>query len=168
MLTVNIKNKEYKINFDSELNKKGTINNKEFEFNTIKNNENSFHVIMNNTSYNIDIVEINKEDKKVAIKINGAKYTGKVSNELDILLKKMGIDNLSINKVKNLKSPMPGLVLDIFVNIGDEVKEGENLVVLEAMKMENNLKSPIDGIIKEIKCKKSKAVDKNAILIVFE
>ena len=168
MFTVNIEDKEYKVDFESELNQKGTINNQEFEFDMIKNNENNFHVIMNNISYNIDLVEANKEEKEVTIKINGEKYTGKVSDELDVLLKKMGIDNLSTNKVKDLKSPMPGLVLDIFVKVGDEIKEGDNLVVLEAMKMENNLKSPIDGVIKEINCEKSKAVDKNAVLIVFE
>ena len=168
MFTVNIKDKEYKVDFESELNKKGTINKHEFEFDMIKNNENSFHVIMNNMSYNIDLVETNIEEKEITIKINGEKYTGKVSNELDVLLKKMGIDNLSSNKAKDLKAPMPGMVLDIFVKVGDQVKEGDNLIVLEAMKMENNLKSPIDGVIKEINCEKTKAVDKNTVLIVFE
>jgi len=168
MYTINIKDKEFKVDFESELNQKGTINNKDFEFDIIKNNENSFHIIMNNKSYNIDIVEKNKENKEVIIKINGEKYTGKVSDELDVLLKKMGIDNLSSNKAKDLKAPMPGMVLDIFVKVGDEVKEGDNLIVLEAMKMENNLKSPIDGVIKEINCEKTKAVDKNTVLITFE
>ncbi|MBN1252128.1 MAG: acetyl-CoA carboxylase biotin carboxyl carrier protein subunit [Bacteroidales bacterium] len=168
MITVEINEKEYKIDFDSNLNNKGIINDEKFEIDLIKNNENSYHIIMNNLSYNVDIVDLNKENETAIIKVNGQKYTGKVSTELDILLKKMGLDNLSSKKVQDLKAPMPGLVLDIFVKAGDEVKQGDNLVVLEAMKMENNLKSPIDGIIKEIKCEKSKAVDKNAVLVVFE
>ena len=62
---------------------------------------------------------------------------------------------------------MPGMVLNILVAEGQEVKKGEALIILEAMKMENILKSPTDGVIKKIAINKGVAVEKNQILIQF-
>ena len=77
------------------------------------------------------------------------------------------MDNLAAAKVNEIKAPMPGLVLDIRVAEGDEVKKGDSILVLEAMKMENIIKSPTDGIIKKINVKKGIAVEKNQVLIHF-
>ena len=62
---------------------------------------------------------------------------------------------------------MPGMVLNILVNEGDTIKKGDPLIVLEAMKMENILKSPTDGVIKKIPINKGVAVEKNQLLIQF-
>jgi len=85
-----------------------------------------------------------------------------------MLLKKLGMDSLTSKKVNELKAPMPGLVFKVLVDVGQEVNEGDNLMILEAMKMENNLKSPTTGKIIEIKVDEGEAVEKNQILIVFE
>jgi biotin carboxyl carrier protein len=79
----------------------------------------------------------------------------------------LGLDNLQSSKVAELKAPMPGLVLSVLVKEGDEVKKGDNLFVLEAMKMENIIKSPADVTIKSIKIKASDKVEKNQVLIQF-
>ena len=71
-------------------------------------------------------------------------------------------------KLKDLKAPMPGLVLDIMVKEGEEVTEGQELIVLEAMKMENAIKSPQDGKIKKIAIKNQDKIDKNHTLLSFE
>jgi biotin carboxyl carrier protein len=63
---------------------------------------------------------------------------------------------------------MPGLILSVDVKIGQEVKEDDSLLVLEAMKMENVLTSPRDGIIKSISITKGETVNKNQLLIEFE
>ena len=63
---------------------------------------------------------------------------------------------------------MPGLILEIHVRIGQAVNEDDPLLILEAMKMENVITSPRDGIIKSISVKKSESVDKNQLLIEFE
>lgn len=74
----------------------------------------------------------------------------------------------STNKVKDLKAPMPGLVLKVLIEPGKEVVKGDNLLVLEAMKMENMIKSPTDGIVQKILVSTGDKIEKNAILIQFE
>jgi len=168
MLKVNIGKKEYTVKFKQNGLLKGQVEGQDFELDIIRKDEVSYHLIKDNKSYNIEIVEVDKEEKIVNLKINGVPYLGKAFSEMDLLLKEMGMDNLSTKKLKELKAPMPGLVLDIQVNEGDEVNEGDKLVVLEAMKMENNLKAESGGRVKSINCSKGQAVEKNEVLIIFE
>ncbi len=67
-----------------------------------------------------------------------------------------------------IKSPMPSTVSKIFVKVGDTVKKGDNLVSLEAMKMEHLIKSGREGKIKAVHIKESKFVDAHSILVEFE
>ena len=68
---------------------------------------------------------------------------------------------------KELNAPMPGLVISIEAKPGQKVRQGDGLIIFEAMKMENELKAPFDGTIKEIKVNEKQAVDKDQLLIVF-
>jgi biotin carboxyl carrier protein len=70
--------------------------------------------------------------------------------------------------VSEIKAPMPGLVLNIMVQEGDEVKKGDNLMILEAMKMENSIKSPIDGTVKNLKVATGDKLEKNQVMITFK
>lgn len=168
MYTVNIAEQEFQISIDKKQANKGEINGKSFELDVHKSKEGSYHVLHNNKSYNIEVVELDKENNSVILNINGQNYTSKVNTEIDMLLKKLGMDSLTAKKVNELKAPMPGLVFKVLVDVGQEVKEGDNIMILEAMKMENNLKSPTTGKIIEIKVDEGDAVEKNQILIVFE
>ncbi|MFT4662960.1 MAG: biotin carboxyl carrier protein, partial [Patiriisocius sp.] len=86
----------------------------------------------------------------------------------DILLDQLGMGNMTVKRMKDIKAPMPGLVLDIKIQAGDEVEAGDVILVLEAMKMENMIKSPGAGKIKTIKIKKGEAVEKGQVLIEVE
>jgi len=68
----------------------------------------------------------------------------------------------------NVKAPMPGLVLDILVEPGQSVQKGDNLLILEAMKMENIIKASGSGVVKNIPVHKKDAVEKNQLLIEME
>lgn len=125
------------------------------------------HVIKNNKSYRVEVEKVDAKKKNFVLKINGRPYTFQASDEMDLLLEQLGMDKLETNVVEDLRAPMPGLVIDINVNEGQEVKKGDPLVILEAMKMENLLKSPGDLVVKEIKVQKGETVEKNAVLIKF-
>ncbi len=91
-----------------------------------------------------------------------------ISGALDELIKSMGIERGRTKVVNAIKAPMPGLILEINVSVGQEVKENDPLLILEAMKMENCFLSPRDGVIKSITVEKGNAVDKGQLLIEFE
>ena len=67
-----------------------------------------------------------------------------------------------------ITSPMPGTILDVKVNVGDKVKFGQTLAILEAMKMENDIPATGDGEVAEIRVKKGDAVETDAVLIVLK
>jgi biotin carboxyl carrier protein len=125
------------------------------------------HVIYKQKSYNIELVSENRDEKTCIVKVNGNTYTIAMEDQYDQLLKQLGMDNAQSNKVKEIKAPMPGLVLNVIVNEGDEVNKGDSLLVLEAMKMENIIKSPTSGIVKKILITKGDKVEKNELLIQF-
>jgi biotin carboxyl carrier protein len=69
---------------------------------------------------------------------------------------------------KIILSFIPGTVLEIYIEPGNEVKKGEVLMILDAMKMQNKLKSPMDGKVKSIVVKKGDKVSKGTVLVVLE
>jgi len=167
MYTIQVKDKSFEVELNSTDSKQGFVNGKAFKLD-INKSGNEQHVLYNNRSYKIELVQLSDNKQDLVLKINNDKLTVKVSDELDLLLKKLGMDNLSSQKLNDIKAPMPGMVLKILVEAGQEVQEGDTVLVLEAMKMENNIKAPATKIVKEVLCEASKAVEKNDVLIVFE
>lgn len=148
-------------------NDKIQIDGNVYEWDMVEIGNQSFHVIHKNKSYRAEVLSFDKQAKSLTVRINGSKYNVEVKDKLDLLLERLGMDKLAANEVKDIKAPMPGLVLDIMVNEGDEVKKGDQVMILEAMKMENVLKSPGDGTVKSIKVKKGEGVEKNQVMILF-
>ena len=139
-----------------------------FEWDLQKIAENKYHIIYENQSFSAEIIKIDEIEKIFTIKINGKTVALKAKDRFDLLLEKMGLSNLSKPKINQIKAPMPGLIRQIKAEIGQNVLKGDQLFILEAMKMENVLKSPTDGIIKTIRVKIGDTVDKNQLLVEFE
>jgi acetyl/propionyl-CoA carboxylase alpha subunit len=125
----------------------------------------SYHLIYNGASYNVEVIRSNTKEKKHLIRLNGKVLDIQMQDRYDELLKELGMDAGSSARVGDLKAPMPGLVVDVPVKEGDQVKKGETLVILEAMKMENALKATVDATVKKVAVSKGKVVDKNEVLI---
>lgn len=115
-----------------------------------------------------DLVKLDREAKVVMLRIAGKKYNVQIKEPVDLLLERLGMKNVGAKKLNNLKAPMPGLISKLLVKEGDEIKQGEPLLVLEAMKMENVFKAAADVKIKSIKVAEKQAVEKGAELITFE
>ena len=126
------------------------------------------HVLRDSTSFKAEIRNSDFLNKTYSIKINANTYEVQISNELDLLIEEMGLSIVSSKVVNDIKAPMPGLILDVLVEQGASVKEGDYLIVLEAMKMENTLTAPRDGVVKAISVKNGQTVDKNELLIEME
>jgi biotin carboxyl carrier protein len=129
---------------------------------------NTTSVIYQNKSYNVEVVELNPPEKTATIKVNGNLYNLQMEDQFDLLLKQLGMDAAVSTKIREIKAPMPGLVLKIMVEEGATVQKGDNLLVLEAMKMENILKSTTDGIIKKINVTQGDKIEKNTVLLQFQ
>ena len=127
-----------------------------------------FHILNDSKPYQVEIISTDFIAKKYTVKVNNNTYEVAISNPLDELIKSMGIERGKTKVVNAIKAPMPGLILEISVEVGQSVKENDPLLILEAMKMENSFLSPRDGIIKSIAVVKGNAVDKGQLLIEFE
>lgn len=170
MYTIKVNGKdEFKaeLNKTSQTNLSGILNGVAFNADIIKIREGVYHLVKDNASYNLEVVKHLADEKKMVVKINNTVYHLDVKDKYDDLLHSLGLDNLASKKVNDIKAPMPGMVLNVLVAEGQEVKKGDALIVLEAMKMENILKSPSDGVIKKIAITKGVAVEKNQLLIQF-
>lgn len=144
-----------------------TVAGKPFHWDIAKIADGYFHIIQNKKSYKAEVVKADKSAKTFTFKINNTIHTVEVKDKFDMLLEKLGMNSATSGKVNNIKAPMPGLIIELKVAAGDTVKAGDQLLILEAMKMENILKSPGEGVVKSVKVKKGDTVEKNQVLIEF-
>ena len=159
------KSYQVKVNntFDFKIDKQAVL-----DLDSLKISNSKFHILLKNNAHKTEITEANFSQKSYKIKVNNNIYNVEIFNELDALIQQMGFEIAATKKVKEIKAPMPGLILAIDIEVGQEVKKDETLLILEAMKMENALTSPRDGIIKSISIVTGQIVNKNELLIEFE
>ncbi len=124
-------------------------------------------LLVDDRSYEVD-VRANGNDEGRIVFMLGVEIAADVEQfHLAQLRKRAGITSeASVQKI--LKAPMPGLILEVKIAVGDTVSKDDTLIVIEAMKMENVLKAQSDGIIKSISVKKSASVEKGDMLLEFE
>jgi len=144
------------------------VNNEVVSLDISKISNEKYHILKDYKGFFIEIIAIDKINKQVQLKINGKTTTVNVKDALDVLLDKMGMSAVDDSKAADIKAPMPGLVIAIKVAKGDVIEKGSPLIILEAMKMENIIKSTGEGIIKKISVKAGQAVEKNELLIEVE
>ena len=130
-------------------------------------NTTTWHIIDNLQSYNAEVISFNSAEKTAEIKVNNNIYNVTAKDQFDILLDKLGLSSLNAAKISEIKAPMPGMVLKVFVTEGMKINKGDNLFILEAMKMENIIKSPADVTVKTVKIKHGDKVEKGQILMLF-
>ena len=132
---------------------------------------------INGVEYSVDINSV--EDKTIELDVNGTPYTVIMEKEVKqtktpTLLRSVAVpttdQGASVKvaaKTGTIKSPLPGTILELFVKQGDKVSIGHRILMLEAMKMENNIESDKAGTVTEIKVSKGDAVMEGDVLIVI-
>lgn len=144
-----------------------TIDGVEFPIDVAKLSGDKFHIVRNNKGYNAEIIDVNKLTRTVTVRINGSTHTVQLKDKFDLLLEKLGMNNSGNSRLNNLKAPMPGLIIDLRVAVGQPIQAGDPLLILEAMKMENIIKAAGDGVVKRVTVKKGDSVEKGQVLIEF-
>jgi biotin carboxyl carrier protein len=143
------------------------INKKKYSYDLLETKNHSFILKLNNRQYQIDLIE--KKNGFYELLINNITINTTVRTLLEHkALKLIERANLNSNHHTEMKAPMPGMILKIKKKPGDMILMGESVLILEAMKMENDLKSPAAGIIKEILAKEGNAVEKGTKLFSIE
>jgi len=135
---------------------------------TVKKSTNTYHVLEKNTSFHVKILEKNFHKKKYTINVNGNAYVVSIIDDLDTLINDLGLSSKTTHKENEVKAPMPGLIVSVEIEEGQKVKEGDSLLVLEAMKMESTFTSPKEGTVQSISVKKGDTVDKGQVLVRIE
>ncbi len=146
----------------------------------------NYKFTINGNKHSVDIVNI--EDQVATVEVNGVPY----QVELEVEVKKPVSTPKPVAKVvaprapqatsqatatpqatiaptggSTIKSPLPGVVLNIYVEVGDTVKPGQRILMLEAMKMENNIDADKEGVVKEIRVHKNDSVMEGDVLVVI-
>jgi acetyl/propionyl-CoA carboxylase alpha subunit len=134
------------------------------DFSTRADNS-EIQLLINNRSYD---VEVAKQNGNFTVFIYGKEYSLFAEDERLAKIREVAGMGVAEDGRKKLQAPMPGLVTQLLKQPGEQVAKGESLIVVEAMKMENEIKSHVDGIIKEISVKEGQSIDKDAVLVVFE
>ncbi len=152
-------NDSFQIDFDKE---------QVLQLDAVNLDATSFHILHKSKPFKAEVLSADFNQKEYVVMVNNNSYTVAIANDLDMLIKEMGFEVGLTKQVNAIKAPMPGLILEISVIVGQVVKENDSLLILEAMKMENSFLSPRDGIIKSISVVLGDAVDKGQLLIEFE
>jgi len=107
------------------------------------------------------------DSREFVLRVNGNRVSAKVQDSLDEIGKISGLTRGLTRKAQTLRSPMPGLVIQVNVESGAHVKKGDTLLILEAMKMENTIKASADAYVEEVICAPGQSVEKGSVLIRF-
>lgn len=127
-----------------------------------------FTLVHNGVTFHGEVMDEDLENNKLRLKINHRVFEVKKKGPLDELIASMGLDKPKIRQLKELVAPMPGRIVNIAVEVGQELDLGDEILSLEAMKMENVLKAEGVGKVKSISISKDDVVEKGSVLIEFE
>ncbi len=128
--------------------------------------EGSYVLLVEGRSFSV-VIEPQPEGG-LRVTVAGQLLEVQLKDERALLLERFGLNEANAAAQRDVRAPMPGLVLRMMVEPGRRVKAGQGLLVLEAMKMENELRAQADGIVKTVHVAPGDAVGKNALLLEFE
>lgn len=153
-----INNQQYEIEIDED--GKVLIDGDERDVDFLNLGGSLFSVITENKS--LEAV-IDDDEGRIAVMMGGRLFETQVLDERAILMmQRRGVQETGSGEVH---APMPGLIVEVTVQPDQEVEIGDTLIILESMKMQNELKSPIAGVVRSVQVAAGQAVEKNMLLV---
>jgi pyruvate carboxylase subunit B len=128
--------------------------------------EGYYTLLVDGHTYPVVIEPLSQD--RVRVTLRGRQIEVQIKNQRALLLERFGLEDAGAAAQREVRAPMPGLVLRVLVEPGQEVQAGDGLVVLEAMKMENELRAQAPGTIAAIHAAPGDAVSKNALLLEID
>jgi len=157
MYKVSIQGKTFEID-EKEISANNSLN--------ISEISNQFYqVAAHGKNYTVIVDKIDTQQKEITLKINGEKKVLQIEEPIDVLLKNMGLDLKAMQKVEPIKAPMPGMVLKILVEPGQQIEKGQGVLILEAMKMETEIKATCSGVVVSVDVKEGDSVTVGQLLL---
>jgi biotin carboxyl carrier protein len=157
-----INGKQFEIDIDKE--GKVTVNGEARDINFLPLSPALYNLLIGTKSH--DMV-VDERDGEYQVMMGGKLYTGEVLDERAQLLASTRTGAGASSGEISIKSPMPGLVVAIPVSEGQEVKGGQTVIILESMKMQNELKAPRDGVVSRINAAAGQSVEQGKLLITI-
>ena len=130
--------------------------------------ERRFHCINGTGSYQVEVLEADYARKQFVLGLRGQRVTVQLKDDLDLLVEKLGMAQSVEAVVREIIAPMPGLIVGLSVEAGQTIEEGDSVLTLEAMKMENVIKSPVSGTVEAVHVRVGDSVEKKQVLVSFK
>jgi biotin carboxyl carrier protein len=159
VVSINTSKWNVKVLSDKEL----LVDEKKYNYELIPVCNNSYFLKLNNEVFELTSEKLNNEVFKILL--NGKDFDVTIRTALQEKAFKL-LENSAVSQQHHLdvKAPMPGMILKIRKKAGEKIEQGESVIILEAMKMENDLKASASGIIENIFVKEGSAVEKGTVL----
>ncbi len=163
-IAVSETNKKYKINnpFCEEV----LINKKKIDIKIFESEDGFTYLVYKNKKYLVEITE--KTQNKYTVLLNGVSFSFSIESPISYKRKKYLEKQQTKNKIESVIAPMPGKIIDLLVEENTQIREGEPIVILEAMKMQNEINSHVSGKVKKIHVKQNDSVSKDEVLLEVE
>lgn len=152
--------------FNKPLEKKLKYQGKEVDIRLHEDPKGFSYIVWKNKKYMLDVVE--KNQNRYTIVVNGVWHSFSVETPVSLKRKRYLATQADSSGAVSIEAPMPGKIIDIMVDEGSEVKEGEPILILEAMKMQNEIATHVAGTVKKISVRKNDTVMKDDILIEIQ
>ncbi len=163
-IAVTPKDKKYKI--ENPFSEEVQINSKKVDIKIFENEDGFTYLVYKNKKYLAEIIEINQN--RYTVLLNGVTYSFSIESPISYKRKKYLDKHQTQSKIEIIMAPMPGKIIDLLVEENAEVKEGEPILILEAMKMQNEISSHVAGKVKKILVKQNDSVAKDEVLLEIE
>lgn len=122
-------------------------------------------LLLDDTFYEIIVHDALQTESELIVHVNGRPVTLRLDDEVSLLLRSLEGDSARKVHAATVKAPMPGRISRLLVHEGELIEAGQGVCILEAMKMENEIKTPVTGIVKAVRVQEGQAVEKNVLLV---